>query len=121
MTSAQTTYNRYSRICKAIQSIRNRIAHEPLEHQDLRRFGELGILPDFDIVQVSWKADYESLLFCRPAREAASCFHFAKNTSLSWNTRLLLSSLGKGTLRTSSPSPIISDIGSLLQNTERRH
>jgi len=77
VTSAQKTYNRFGRFFDAIQSIRNRIAHEPLEHQDLRRFcGELGIPPDFDIVQISWKPDFESFFYNQLRKRSRRLFLF---------------------------------------------
>jgi hypothetical protein len=77
LTGAQKMYNRFGRFFDGVQSIRNRITHQPLEYQDLRRFcSELGIPPDFDIVQISWKPDYESFFYNQLRKRSRKLFIF---------------------------------------------
>jgi len=64
LADARKTYSRFGQFFDAMQGIRDRLEHEPIERQQLSRIcGDLGIPPDFDIAQISWKPDYDSFFY----------------------------------------------------------
>ncbi|MGD0324200.1 MAG: hypothetical protein ABSD45_10745 [Terriglobia bacterium] len=70
--TARRSYHRFGEFSNALGQIRARIEREPLEREQLRSLcWDLGIPSDFDIVQISWKPDYDSFFYqqlCRRAR-----------------------------------------------------
>jgi hypothetical protein len=70
LANARKTYNRFGQFFDAIQGIRQRVEREPIERQDLGRICfELGIPPDFDIAQISWKPDYDWFFYNQLAQK----------------------------------------------------
>lgn len=64
LADARKTYNRFGQFFDAIQKVRDRLEREPIESQELSRIcGDLGIPPDFNIAQISWKPDYDSFFY----------------------------------------------------------
>ncbi len=64
VANARTTYSRFGQFFDVIQGIRDRVEREPVERQELSRiFNDLGIPPDFDIAQISWKPDYDAFFY----------------------------------------------------------
>lgn len=77
LASARKTYHRFGQFFDAIQQIRLRLEREPLERAELTRIcDELRIPPDFDVAQVSWKADYDSFYYNQLRRRTRKMFLF---------------------------------------------
>jgi hypothetical protein len=70
--TARKTYHRFGQFSDALDQIRERIAREPMEREDLQRIcWDLGIPGDFDIVRITWRPDYDEFFYrqlCRRAR-----------------------------------------------------
>jgi hypothetical protein len=70
--AARKSYHRFGEFSRALGQIRARIEREPSEREQLRRLcWDLGIPGDFDVVQISWKPDYDPFFYqqlCRRAR-----------------------------------------------------
>jgi hypothetical protein len=71
--TARRSYHRFGEFSDALGQIRSRIEREPLEREQLRSLcWDLGIPSDFEVVQISWKQDYDSFFYqqlCRRARQ----------------------------------------------------
>ncbi|MGA9058519.1 MAG: hypothetical protein WB763_18625 [Terriglobia bacterium] len=71
--TARRSYHRFGEFSEALEQIRTRIEHEPLEREQLRSLcWDLGIPGDFDVAQISWKPDYDPFFYqqlCRRARQ----------------------------------------------------
>lgn len=77
LASARKTYHRFGQFFDAIQQIRLRLEREPLERAELARIcDELRIPPDFDVTQVSWKADYDSFYYNQLRKRTRKMFLF---------------------------------------------
>jgi hypothetical protein len=77
LASARKTYHRFGQFFDAIQQIRLRLEREPLERAELARIcDELRIPPDFDVAQVSWKADYDSFYYNQLRKRTRKMFLF---------------------------------------------
>ena len=77
LTNARKTYHRFGEFYDAIQKIRLRLEREPLERMALDRIcGELGIPPDFDIAQISWKPDYDSFYYSQLLKRTRKLYLF---------------------------------------------
>jgi hypothetical protein len=70
--TARRSYHRFGEFSDALGRIRARIEREPMEREQLRSLcWDLGIPSDFEVVQISWKPDYDSFFYqqlCRRAR-----------------------------------------------------
>jgi hypothetical protein len=70
--TARRSYHRLGKFSDALCQIRARIEREPMEREQLRSLcWDLGIPSDFEVVQISWKPDYDSFFYqqlCRRAR-----------------------------------------------------
>jgi len=68
---AQETYHRFGQYSEAFDRIRARIEHEPVEKRELDRLlGQLGVPPDFDVAQLSWRPDYDQFFYRQLAKRA---------------------------------------------------
>ncbi len=77
LASARKTYHRFGQFFDAIQRIRLRLEREPLERAELARIcDELRIPPDFDVAQVSWRADYDSFYYNQLRKRTRKMFLF---------------------------------------------
>jgi hypothetical protein len=77
VANAQKTYRRFGQYFDAIQGIRERVEREPVEHQELRRIcNELGVPPDFEIGQISWKPDYDPFFYDQLRKRSRKMFLF---------------------------------------------
>ena len=77
VANARKTYSRFGQFFDAIQGIRERVEREPMELQELRRkCDELGIPPDFDIGQISWKPDYDPFFYDQLRKRSRKMFLF---------------------------------------------
>jgi hypothetical protein len=77
LANARKTYSRFGQFFDAIQRIRQRVEREPIERDDLGRICcELGIPPDFDIAQISWRPDYDSFFYNQLHKRSRKLFLF---------------------------------------------
>jgi hypothetical protein len=75
--TAKATYHRFGQFFTALEPIRRRLDHEPLERQELDRLcGDLGIPGDFDVAQISWKPDYDSFFYNQLRKRARKMYLF---------------------------------------------
>jgi hypothetical protein len=75
--TARRSYHRFGEFSDALGQIRARIEREPLEREQLRSLcWDLGIPSDFDIVQISWKPDYDSFFYQQLCRQARRLYLF---------------------------------------------
>ncbi|MBC8165448.1 MAG: hypothetical protein H7Y20_06205 [Bryobacteraceae bacterium] len=77
LSNARKLYHRFGQYFDAIKRIRLQLEEEPLERQELSRFCEnLGIPPDFDITQISWKPDYDRFYYGELRKRTRKMFLF---------------------------------------------
>ena len=77
LASARQMYRRFGRFFDALDRIRQRLEHEALEWKELARIcDDLGVPPDFDIAQISWKPDYDFFHYEQLRRRARRIFLF---------------------------------------------
>ena len=75
--TARRSYHRFGKFSDALGQIRARIEREPLEREQLHSLcWDLGIPSDFDIVQISWKPDYDSFFYQQLCRQARRLYLF---------------------------------------------
>jgi curved DNA-binding protein CbpA len=68
---ARETYRRFGQYSEAFDRIRARIEREPVEKRELDRLlGQLGVPPDFDVANLSWKPDYDPFFYRQLAKRA---------------------------------------------------
>jgi hypothetical protein len=62
--TARKTYHRFGQFSDALDCIRARIEREPVERDELRRLcWDLRIPGDFDIVQITWRPDFDPFYY----------------------------------------------------------
>lgn len=77
VADAQRRHHRFGQYCDAIQAIRLRVEREPVELAQLARLREEAGLPlDFDIAQVSWRADYDRFFYAQLQKRARKIFFY---------------------------------------------
>ncbi len=77
LASARQMYRRFGRFFDALDRIRQRLEHEALEWKELTRIcDDLGVPPDFDIAQISWKPGYDFFHYEQLRRRARRIFLF---------------------------------------------
>src|SRR6266481_2453451 len=70
-------FHRFGQFFDAVQGIRRRLEREPLDRRELARIcDELRIPPDFDIAQISWRADYDSFYYNQLSKRTREMFLF---------------------------------------------
>lgn len=75
--AANRAYRRFGQYFTALEPIRRRLEHEPLERRELDRLrGQLGIPGDFDVAQISWKPDYDSFFYNQLRKRARKMYLF---------------------------------------------
>ena len=75
--AARTSYHRFGEFSDALRQIRARIERQPLEREQLRSLcWDLGIPSDFNVVQISWKPDYDPLFYQQLCRQARRLYLF---------------------------------------------
>jgi hypothetical protein len=73
--TAKGAYHRFGQYFTALEPIRRRLEHEPLERQELDRLcGALGIPGDFDVAQISWKPDYDPFFYNQLRKRARKMY-----------------------------------------------
>lgn len=71
IASARHTYQQFGQYSEALERVRARIEHEPVETTDLERsLAELGLPPDFDVAQITWRPDYDPFYYKQLAKRA---------------------------------------------------
>jgi hypothetical protein len=74
---ARTTYHRFGQYSKALDQIRLRLEHRAVEKAELQRMCSEQRLPgDFDVAQISWRADYDSFFYHQLSRRARRIYLF---------------------------------------------
>jgi hypothetical protein len=71
IASAGHIYQRFGQYSQALERVRARIEREPVEKADLERsLAELGLPPDFDVAQITWRPDYDPFYYKQLAKRA---------------------------------------------------
>jgi len=74
---ARTTYYRFGQYSKALDQIRLRLEHRAIEKAELQRIcSELHLPGDFDVAQISWRADYDPFFYRQLSRRARRIYLF---------------------------------------------
>jgi len=77
IASAKNTYHRFGQYSEALEKIRARIEHEPVEKKELDQIlGMMGVPGDFDVAQITWKPDYDPFFYQQLAKRARRLFLF---------------------------------------------
>lgn len=77
LASAHQTFHRFGQFSDEVQRIRLRIEREPLERTALLRICDgLGLPHDFDVAQLSWRADYEQFYYSQLFKRCRKMFLF---------------------------------------------
>lgn len=77
LDKARTTYHRFGQYAPAFDRIRARIQRQPMERAELNRLlGELGVPGNFDVAQVTWRADYDAFFYRYLAKRARRLYLF---------------------------------------------
>ena len=75
--TARTTYHRFGQYSRALEQIRLRLEHRPLEKAELERMcANLRLPGDFDVVQISWRADYDPFFYSQLSRRSRRIYLF---------------------------------------------
>ena len=71
LESARTTYHRFGRYSRALDQIRLCLEHRAVEKAELERMcSEMHLPGDFDVAQISWRADYDPFFYRQLSRRA---------------------------------------------------
>ena len=77
MESARTTYHRLGQYSRALDQLRLRLEHRAVEKAELERMcSEMRIPGDFDVTQISWRADYDPFFYRQLSRRARRIYLF---------------------------------------------
>lgn len=77
LAGARQRHNRFGRFFDGIERIRVRLEREPLEQAQLAQMcDDLGVPPDFEIAQISWKPDYDLFHYAQLRKRARKIFLF---------------------------------------------
>ena len=77
LESARTTYHRFGQYSQALDQIRLRLEHQALEKAELERMcSELRLPGDFDVAQISWRADYDPFFYRQLSHRARRIYLF---------------------------------------------
>jgi len=77
LATARTTYHRFGKYLRALDQIRLRLEHRALERAELERMcSELRLPGDFDVAQISWRADYDPFFYRQLSRRARRIYLF---------------------------------------------
>ena len=74
---ARTTYHHFGQYSKALDQIRLHLEHRAVEKAELQRMcSELRLPGDFDVSQISWRADYDPFFYRQISRRARRIYLF---------------------------------------------
>jgi hypothetical protein len=77
INAACRAYQRFGEYYDAIESIRRRLEHEPLDEQELADLCRGHRIPsDFDVAQFCWKPDYDPFYYQQLKKRSQSVFLF---------------------------------------------
>ncbi len=77
LSKARQMHHRFGRFFDALDGIRRRLEREALERAQLMRIcDDLGVPPDFDIAQISWKPEYDFFHYDQLRRRTRRLFLF---------------------------------------------
>jgi hypothetical protein len=77
MESAKVTYHRFGQYSRALDQIRLRLEHRAVERAELQRLcSEVRIPGDFDVAQISWRADYDPFFYRQLSRRSRLIYLF---------------------------------------------
>ena len=77
MESAKTTHHRFGQYSQALDQIRLLLEHRAVERAELQRMcSEMRIPSDFDVTQLSWRADYDPFFYRQLSRRARRIYLF---------------------------------------------
>jgi hypothetical protein len=77
MESAKVTYHRFGQYSKALDQVRLRLEHRAFEKMELERMCSALRLPgDFDVVQISWRPDYDPFFYRQLSLRARRIYLF---------------------------------------------
>jgi hypothetical protein len=77
LETARTTHHRFGQYSRALDQIRLRLEHRALEKAELERMcSELRLPGDFDVAQISWRADYDPFFYRQLSRRSRRIFLF---------------------------------------------
>lgn len=77
IASARSAYQQIGQYSQALERVRARIEHEPVEKADLEMsLAELGLPPDFDVAQITWRPDYDPFYYKQLAKRARHLHFF---------------------------------------------
>jgi len=75
--SAKTAYHRFGQYSRALDQIRLCLEHRAVERAELQRMcSDLRIPGDFDVAQISWRADYDPFFYRQLSRRARRIYLF---------------------------------------------
>ncbi len=75
--SARTKYHRFGQYSQALDQIRLRLEHQALEKAELELMcSELRLPGDFDVAQISWRADYDPFFYRQLSSRARRVYLF---------------------------------------------
>jgi hypothetical protein len=74
---SQCTQHKFGQYSSVLERIRQKIQHVPIERGDLIKYcRENGMGPDFEVAQISWKAEYDPYFYQELSRRAARLYLF---------------------------------------------
>jgi hypothetical protein len=77
LETARTTHHRFGQYSQALDQIRLCLEHRAVEKAELERMCSGLHLPgDFDVAQISWRADYDPFFYCQLSRRARRIYLF---------------------------------------------
>jgi hypothetical protein len=77
LETAKTRYRRFGQYSHALDQIRLSLEHRAIEKTELQRMcAELRISSDFDIAQISWRPDYDSVFYRQLSRRSRRIYLF---------------------------------------------
>ncbi|MBY0502704.1 MAG: hypothetical protein K2X03_02260 [Bryobacteraceae bacterium] len=77
VANAQQTHHRFGQFFDALEDIRLRLERQPIERAELARICDnLRIPPDFDIAQISWRANYDKYYYDQLLKRTRQMFLF---------------------------------------------
>ncbi len=77
LETARTTHHRFGRYSQALDQIRLCLEHRAVEKTELERMcSELHLPGDFDVAQISWRADYDPFFYRQLSRRARRIYLF---------------------------------------------
>jgi hypothetical protein len=75
--TARATYHRFGQYSRALDQIRLCLEHRAIEKREVDRMcSELRIPADFDVAQISWRADYDSFFYRQLSSRARHVYLF---------------------------------------------